>query len=240
MIIRHPTGLYENVGQLPLGLASGNVTWTISTEDPNRAVGQSFLKLPLSEEIRPTPARIHSNEQRRAQLGELVFSITEGRRVEPGSNTKLFEVGQQLTFDDVVSSTDVTRAVVPETIEIRHDQNILDLQKAGLSDEQIDFITAQSRARADELSDLIADLQVEIKSIEVQIAENQKQINETNKILQAVLELSLTGTGVEEDLQARLSGLLEERDALTVELTEANAQVEAANQSLLTVSQLVR
>jgi len=240
MIIRFPTGLYESVGQIPTGQASGNITWTISTEDPMRAASASFLKLPLAEEIRPTPERIFSNEQRRSQLGELVFTITEGRRVEPGSNTKLFEVGQQLSFDDIVSSTAVTRAIIPGTIEIQHNTNILDLQNAGLTEDQIDEITVQARARQDELSDLIADLQVEIKGIEVRITENQKQINETNKILQAVLELSLTGSEVEEDLQSRLSLLSEERDALTVDLNESNAQVEAANQSLLTVAQLVR
>ena len=99
MIIKFPTGLYKSV--LPINGKSGNITYTISSMSPPRPFINA-VKLPTIEELKVTPDKVFTDEERREQLGELVFTVVNSNRSLPGSNTKTFEIGEILAFENLV------------------------------------------------------------------------------------------------------------------------------------------
>jgi len=215
------------------------VTWTISSEDPIRSQ-ESFLQLPIAEELRKRDPRNFTEQQRRIDQGELLFTIIQGSQVDNGSNTKLFEVGQFLEFDNQEQIEDVETTNAPDLIDIMHFTNLLDLQAAGLTEEEIEQVLLQADDRQRELEDQVASLQVEINDLESQIIEVQKGINETNKAIGAIQEIGITDTTIIEKLQENLDQLTTERSDTISAVNDRKADLEEAYNSLLRVSELVR
>jgi hypothetical protein len=91
MIINFPTALYESV--LPGPSESGNITYTISNQDPPKS-SNTFLQLPRNEEIRKTPPRTYSKYDKRKFSSDLIFNITIPSLSTEGSGIKNFEIGQ--------------------------------------------------------------------------------------------------------------------------------------------------
>jgi hypothetical protein len=236
MIIRYPTGLYRS--QIPQDPSdSGNVTFTISNEEPATS-GENFILFPVAETLRKRPDKVYSNEQRRATLGELVYSITSGGVPASGRSTKLFEVGQILEFTDETPEI-VSVDAVPGRLEIQHNTNLLDLEALGLTEEEAAALMVDSAAAEEQIESQLTETQDQIAENKAVIIELQKTINEANKALDALAVL-----GGNEDVIEKIT---ETKDEAQAEQTELSADTEnlitlsaALQNKLFAISQLVR
>jgi len=244
MIITAPTGLYKGI--LPTENSSGNVTYTISTQDPPRA-NITVLQLPIAEELATAPDEVHSEKDRREQFGELIFSLVQSSRNLIGaSNAKTFEVGEILDFEVGIPTEDLVNVRSPDDIEIQHNTNMLNLENLGLTQEEIESLEEQSAVRQKELEAEFAQKQNELKDFDNEIRETQKTINENNKALRAVQTIlglpdgatsddpifqKLSGNDV--DLNNKLADLITERNVTAQEVADIHKLV-------LKVSELVR
>jgi hypothetical protein len=244
MIITAPTGLYRSV--LPKSGESGNITYTISTQEPPRTNVRA-TRLPVSEELEPAPDEIFNEEQRRAQFGELVLTIAEASRSNPGSNTKMFEVGEILEFEENPPEEELNDIKAPSNVEIRHDTNILNLEAAGLTEEEADLLTKESERKQAQLEKDFIQKKTEIDDIDTEIRENQKGLNETNKTIRATREVfDIPENDLDNDnaiyqkLLRNLANLEVQRDLLISERNKAGAEAEEIYRSIIRISELVR
>jgi hypothetical protein len=245
MIIKFPTGLYESI--LPGEGDSGNVTYTISTQAPPRPEVR-IIQLPVAEQLRPLPEGYYTEDQRRAALGELVFTIVKSSRSLAGSNAKQFEIGETLVFDDEIDQAEVLQVVrVPETVEIRHNTNLLDLGSIGLTDEEIAALTQESEARKRVLEKELSDTRMEIENLKVQITEAQKKINESIKAISAVREIygipendETFNNAIYQKLLATKKDLEITRDNLIVTHNTKGVEAEETYKAIQRISELVR
>lgn len=239
IIIRYPTGLYEDAGQLPKDEQDPkSVTYVISNDEPVRA-DFLVLQLPFSEEVRSRPPLAFDDSQRRLAMGELVYSLVSASRSEPGSNRRLFDVGEILDFETETEELP-GQSVVPTTFDIQHNTNVLDLNDAGLSDVEIADLNIKFADKKKELEGEIAALQIQIGDTRTSITENQKQINENNKIINAVKLVSTSNDPLLVKLLNRSTELDAARTAFLNNLEVLNTQVAAAYDSLLQISTLVK
>lgn len=245
MIIRFPTGLYADAGQLPESPSdAGNVTYTISNDIPTRPVSVT-LQLPLAEELKQRPPLAYDDKTRRAQLGALVYTYVDSKQTKTGSNRKMFEVGQ---FVDV-NTEDITlpeQTPVPSIVEIQHNQNLLDLEDAGLTEDEINSLIDLSTTKKKELENQLSAIQNQIANQKIAISENQKQINEVVKIINAVRvvvnipEGSNEPNAVLDQLLVRQEELELARTALIAALNALNTLATTTLNSLISVSELVK
>ena len=244
MIIRFPTGLYKSV--LPVGESSGNVTYTISTQDPPKT-NVRITQVPPGVALQPAPDKIFDDATRRAQFGDLIYTITDNSRSIPGSNIKQFELGEILEFEENPPQQTIQPLMSPSSLEIRHDTNVLDLSSLGLTEEEISELVSGSEKKQAELEQEFNDKNTEAKNLETAIAENQKKINETNKAIKATREVFDIPDGdleFDEPIYQKLLAtlvffevqrvkLIDNRNAIVVELKDIS-------QAIFRVSELVR
>lgn len=237
MIIRHPTGLYQNNGQLPIRPSdSGSITFTISSEDPKRAVAD-ILRLPIGQELRVRSGLIFSDDERRVNFGEFLFTISTGRQSDGGSNKKLFEVGEFLTFtDDQIR--EITTTEVPDVVDIQHNTNILDLNDVGLTDDEEKEILKLANDKSEEFQAQIRNLQTEIKNLKTSIVENQKKINETRKVINGLTVLQ--ENELRDRINDNLEKLLGERADLIDVINNKNTEIKDIFNKLIDISEFVR
>jgi len=243
MIITAPTGLYKGI--LPSGGAVGNITYTISTQGPPRA-NITVLQLPVAEELRVAPDKIFDDDERRAQFGELIFSVVQSNKGLFGSNIKAFEVGEVLNFEVSPPDEELTTVQSPEDIEIQHNTNLLNLDSLNLTDEEIAQLNQQSEDKQRELEAQFAQKQDELKSFDVDIREKQKTINENCKVLKAVRTILGISDGQTSDdpvfqklivnetnFQEELETLISDRNVVAQEVADIHKMV-------IRISELVR
>lgn len=244
MIIRFPTGLYKSV--LPDAGESGNVTYTISTQDPPKT-NVRITQIPPGEELQAAPDKIFDDATRRAQFGELIYTIANNSRSVPGSNVKQFELGEVLEFEVNPPTQEVQPLKSPTSLEIRHDTNILDLASIGLTEAEIAELVAESEKKQSALEKEFNDKNTETKNLETDIAENQKKINETNKAIKATREVF----GISDDdlsfdepiyqkLLATLATLETQRSELIARRNTIVNELKEISTSIFRVSELVR
>lgn len=244
MIIVAPTGLYKSI--LPKNSESGNITYTVSSQDPPRT-NVTVLQLPVVEEFKPAPDEIFDEDTRRSVFGEQILTLSQGSRSNPGSNSKTFEVGEILNFEDNPPIEEINTLRAPDDIEIRHDTNLLDLEGIGLSEEEIFDLELLSQQKLRSLQQLYSDKRTDISDLDAEIGENQKKINETNKTIKAVRELfDIPDSVLEFDndiftkLNASLIELEEDRDQLIADRNASGTELEDLQKSIVRVSELVR
>lgn len=243
MIIRFPTGLYRSI--LPTDTTSGSVTYTISGDPPKSDI--QVIRLPVIEEEKSLPEAIFSEDERRPQYGELIYTIAKSGRSNPGSSIKQFEVGEILEFEDNSNTEEIILSSIPNTIEIRHDTNVLDLESAGLSEDEINLITTESEKKKQILEEQFTTQKAELNDFDVALAENQKKLNENKKAIRAVriiydipendLEFN---NDVYQKLLTNKNNLESERDILISNRNSKVVEVEATYLSLARISELVR
>lgn len=244
MIIRFPTGLYADAGQLPVNPAdAGNVTYTISNDAPKRPV-DSTLQLPLAEELKLRAPLAYSDKVRRAQLGPLIYTYVNANQTIPASNRKMFEVGQFLDFNsEAIDLPEQTP--IPSVVLIQHNQNLLDLQDAGLSDAQSNSLIDLSTTKKKALEDQLATIKNDIANQKIDISENQKQLNEVIKIISAVrvvLDIPEGSTVTDptlDQLLTRQADLETARTSLVAALDVLNSDATTTLNALISVSELV-
>ena len=233
MIISFPTALYANVIPVPQG--TGNVTWLISSTDPPRST-TSFQQIPPGELTRQK-VPISDDGPRRRAMGDAVFSISQGAQSTVGSIKLQFEIGQILDFTSEELAV-VTTANVPQMVDLQQNTNLLDLSSLGLTDLEIVQVTEVSEQTKKQLEGEIVALQQNITNVSVAINENQKQINEANKVLDAVTVIG--DAGLITKMNAKIADLSTQRDALIATLNAYNEAVGVKFDDLLKVIQLVR
>lgn len=248
MIIRYPTGLYKSI--LPKDGEVGNVTYTISNNDPPRQFVR-LVQLPVFEELQTAPDRLFDDLERREQLGELIYTIATSSRSDPGSNVKLFEVGQVLEFEEEPPIETVNTTYAPSNIDLQHNTNLLDLEGAGLTEEEARVLTVSSQTKIASLEREYLTIQTSIQNLKTNITENQKKINETNKTIRAVREINdIAEDDLEYDegaigeiyqkLLTSLASLESQRDQLITDVNAKSIEAEEVYKSILRISELVR
>jgi hypothetical protein len=235
MILRFPTGLYSRqIPQEPEDV--GNITYTISNEDPATSTG-NFIIFPIAEKLKKRAPKIYTDEQRRRNLGDLIYSISSGGNTIEGRSTKLFEVGQILEFTDEAPTSDVN--AVDDRLEIQHNTNILDLEGLGLSAVEIQQLNVDSAALEKDLEAQLAFLLDQTADTNAAIKDLQKTINEANKALSALAVL-----GENDDIIAKITETLDtattEQEAAITLKAELNLELEQTRDKLYAISELVR
>lgn len=242
MIIDFPTALYNSV--LPMAADDpGNITYTISSNDPPRATDPT-AELPIAEQLRPLPDKIFTRKEFRDALGEFVFSVSEASLTDIGSGKKQFEVGQLLDFGEFADVEGLTVTEVPTPVDLQQNTNILELGDFGLTQEEINSLTDQAESKFNDLIEELNAIRTEINNNEARILENQKSINEVRKTIKAARVVLDVSTGSSNDIIDKLieseEELVEERDALITETNELNVLAKAKYQELLDTRELVR
>jgi hypothetical protein len=243
MIIRFPTGLYKSI--LPKNGQAGNITYTISTQDPP-SVNVRLTQFPPGEELQPSPEKIFDDRTRREQFGELIYTVAKNSRSTPGSNVKQFELGEILEFEQNPPETTVVPLSSPRALEIRHDTNLIDLASLGLTQSEIDELTVSSEEKQRSLEQEFNLKNSEAKNLETNIVENQKKINETNKALKATREIFdiPDGGSSDEPIFQKLSTLLDqlsaERDVLISDRNDLVVELKDISKAIVRVSEFVR
>jgi hypothetical protein len=239
MVIVAPTALYNSV--LPHDPSSNiPVTWIISSQDPPRTTTAIPL-FPWGVEIEPLPKMIFNPARRQPDAGAFVFSVNYTNSSKVGSGDKQYESGQVLSFDDSITDTqDINTINIPEVIDLQQNTNILSLGKMGLTNEEITNFEIQTRTKMNTLITTINDVKSKINVKEVQIMDNQKYINETEKALTAASVVFDITDPIITKLQTNLNLLTEQRTILIDELNILITNVNSQYNLLLDVKEIVR
>lgn len=242
MILRFPTGFYSTVlPQKPSD--SGNVTFTVSTTEPPRT-RLLFSQVPIGINILSKFPRSFTNKERRKTVGALAFTISTGKRTRVESGAKRFEAGQVLEFTDIDETATDPMLVGPDTT-VRHDTNLLDLEKLGFTDSEVDQLDEASMEAFKQLSDQLNAQKSERANVEVQISDNKRLTNETRKAidgLTAVLAVSPSDDLAQalERLKADETELKADLDKLIEQANKLAADATTTRNDLFKVAQLVR
>jgi hypothetical protein len=194
VIVKFPTGLYRDV--LPVNPQDrGNVTFTISNTTPPRT-NLVFPKIPvgLVDRGRDKPEPITPLDNRK-YLGDLIFSISSSRRRAVGSNSKQFEIGQVLEFEESDTAA-VEPMLVSAVTEIQHNNNIFDYDALGVTEEEQATIAMASLKTHSDLTDQLNKLKQQRADAEVDINLQQKLINETNRTIKALEVIAKSSSDV--------------------------------------------
>ncbi len=178
MIIRFPTAFYDPL--LPdKSSDAGDVTFTISTQDPPRPKNAS-IKVP--DGIAP---RIDRDPISRVQFGDLVFTVTDSSQSVLIQGNNQYFLGDVLEFTPELASEQV--AAAPNSLlEVRHDLSRIDYKAIGLSDAEILLLSNESASAQEEIRLELNAKRLEYENNNIEISNTQKLLNETNKTLSAI------------------------------------------------------
>jgi len=244
MIINFPTGFYETVVATPPEVPN-SITYKVSNESPPRTQ-LLFVKTPVGLSHKKRSPRVYTDEQRRAAVSKLAFSVAVSRGAEITTGMKQFEVGQTLEFESGTVPTKVDPMLVPQTTEIRHDTNLLDYDALGLAATTQATMNTESAAA---YQTLLTQLNTAVKSradYETRLQTTQKMLNEVKKTidgLTAVLEIGSTNPALvraKDELTVKKAELEQEQRSLTMAANQAAADASAIQAKVSKVAQLVR
>lgn len=208
MIINAPTGLYSPI--LPGINESGNITYTISNNNPPRSP-ETFIQLPSSEEIRKLPNPIWTKNEKRQFYGSLIFNISIPSESSVAFADDKFDIGQVLEFSDSELESD---PYTLNKIELRQDLKVVDFNSAGLTEEEYDELVSASEKRIDELTNEINIKANRLKDNADNISHNQALINNSNDILDNILIVFGDDHPSAEKVRNKISELEIEREEL--------------------------
>lgn len=232
MIIKYPTALYKNA--LPSEPSdSASVTYTISNEIPPRT-RLSFPKVPVGSYGKKRQPSTATKQDKRAVVGDLLFTVSSARRQTSESTTQQYQTGQVLDFNDV-SLRSVEPMLVTSATEARHDTNRFDYEKLGISEEEVGIINNESLKTYETLVDELNNLRVARADAESRIASNQKKVNEANRNLDA-LEIISSNNPTDSDVEALIAKFQKARDDAQ---TAVNAAIADANDCSAKSSQVL-
>jgi hypothetical protein len=237
MIISAPTALYDSIlPQEPEN--AGNVTWTISSNDPPRPDTVTPI-INTIEEMKPLPPLPFNPSERPINTGAFVFSLNTSTSKIAGSGKKIFEVGQILEFTEEEQQA-VTTKQTPDIIDLQQNTNILDIDDVGLTPEEIVGITEDARTRFNLLTDQINSLTSDINILKIEISDNQKSINEVTKVKNAAILIYGENSQIVQRLTLKEESLLMQKDELIAQVDAKNLEIDAKYNELLKIRELVR
>lgn len=244
MIISAPTALYESV--LPREEEDNqSVTFVISSTDPPRSE-ETLFQLLRSEELKQLPPKIFTRQERRENLGDIIFRVSTGSQSQVGSGTKTFEVGQILNFGDVEEPEDIADLNVPEVVELQQNTNKLDLESLGLTGEEIDSLVGGAEDKLETAVLRLNQTKTEISNTEAAIQANQKTANEAKKAKEAAQAVFAAATNptegnqIIEKLEIKEEELAQERAGLIEYLNTLNVLANEIYEEILEIREVVR
>ena len=237
MIIHYPTALYEAI--LPTLTSVGNVTFTISSNDPPRGV-TIVPPLQSSGSGKALPSRTINSETRRAALGGLFFVVASGTAYGVSDSKKAYEVGQLLDFSDASDNPPaLNTALVPVTIELQQNTNVLDLTSIGLSTDEINSLTVNARSMLDISISQFNDAQTTIQQLGNLIQDNQRSLNELYKV-EAAASIVLNDPVTMKKIEDKKQQLLAERTQLANSYNVETTNAQAIYTNILSIKEVVR
>jgi len=238
MIISAPTALYLSI--LPKTPSDpGNITWTISSNDPPRITEVLFI-VPQIEELRPLPPIIFDPAQRQVDTGDYVFNLSYTNKSMVGIGSKSYEAGQVLEFGDEEDVAAATILLVPDILDLQQNTNFLDPTAAGLTDDEASRLTVESRKKLNNTISSLNETLALIKQLEVSILDNQKSINETTKMYDASVSSLGPDDEITKKLSSRITALQSARTDLITSHDSANNNANNQYTQILSIKEMVR
>ena len=234
MIILAPTGLYDTI--LPGPLDSGNITYTISNSSPPRS-SETFVQLPLSEEIRKSPQRLFNKQESRKYSGKLIFDISVPGPSTDGHGDMQYETGEILEFGNENGSTD---PYTPDRVELRQDTKIVDFERAGLSEADYIKLHEASAEMINVLTNNINIVSTKIKSNASDIESNQSDINNANNILKNIEVVLGQDSEAAEKVRQKLLDYNLEKEQLLNRRSDLLSELDTLKDKLMKVRETVR
>lgn len=242
MIIKYPTGLYNNA--IPSGTESGNITFTISNNPPPRS---NLLFPKISNGIaRRQIARSDEALWRRETVGDLIFNVSESKRTLEGSNNKVFETGQILEFNDSIPKT-VDQMLVGDTVTTQHNINRINYEPLGINEGDQQLINSVSMSAYKSLENELNEARQRRKNAEQSVVENQKIINNSTKTIEALKIVQDETSGTDSDvyelilkLETKRNAAFEARDAAIAVANESAIQSASLVDRLRTISTVLK
>lgn len=189
MLIRYPTGFYLS-SYSEESLKDKSLTYLISNTNPPRT-DLIYAKIPMGVLlISREPKDTNVINRRKISFGDLIYSISKAARSSEGNNSRQYELGQVLEFNEA-SGKDVDPMLVSEVTEVQHDTNRLDYSSMGLTEEEQNAIEEISLAAQIDLTNRLNELKRLRSNTEEAINTSQKIINETTRTIDS-LEITLS------------------------------------------------
>jgi hypothetical protein len=174
--------------------------------------------------------------------GQRIYTNTLSNASSIGSAKKQYEVGQVLEFVTSEESA-LQPMLVADTLEIQHNTNILDLSSLGVSESDITAINNSADTQFTTLNDELNIVRQERIDTEVAISENQKNQNETQKAIDALVQLVAYDSSLQSVLDSLKIKLAEFVAQANILIAAANEQASIASDlesQILAVAQMVR
>ncbi len=245
MIIKYPTGYYSSA--LPSTPSqAGNITYYISTSEPPRTQLQ-YPQVPLGIVQKSKSPRDLDPITRRSQVGELIYTISEGLLTSTATGKRQYEIGQIIEFTED-SGAAVDPMLVTGKTEVRHDTNLFDLTSMGLNSDEITVIENSTLLALNEITDSLNRVKQLRIDTEIEINSLQKTINELVKTINS-LEVTRQQTGqtgetvladIIDKLEMKLAEITTSRDEAIVTANTYAAEATDLYGQLLAVGVLVR
>lgn len=235
MIIKFPTGLYDTI--LPQVGEYGNITYTISTQDPPVST-EDFLQLPKDQQIRKLPARMYDKNAGRKFLGNLVFDISIIAKSIDGSGSKQYEIGQVLDFETVAQPA--TDPYNLDSIELRQDTAVVDYVKFGLDADEVSELVNEAQVMLNDLSNQITQTGTLLARNADQIRLNQSNINQAGKLLANIIAVLGETSSSAIKVQTKINGYTVEKDELIAERATLQTELDGLRDQQNTVREVVR
>jgi len=228
MIIKYPTGSYNKI--LPTGNEAGNVTFTISNQNPPRS---SFLfnKAPISIYAnKPVYSYVEQDRQ-------LIYSSIKSNPSDALSNKKQYNIGEILDFTtyDVVTVDQQPQSA----IDTQHNINKFDYKSMGLDDTEINRIIETSKKQYNDLSQLINNQRQDKYNIDYNIQEKQKILNELNKTA-ASMKLLNGLDDIIAKLNVKISDITLEINGLIINSNTLSEEIKQNTDTLRELSMVVK
>lgn len=242
MIIKAPTGAYNTV--LPKNPEDPtSIIYTISNMDPPRSNLQ-FTIIPNGVKYELRAPRQLTQVTRRKVMGDLVLTTKDASPTKALDGTKLFSFGQVLDFEAQVTNTILPR-MVGDTISTRHNANYVDNSKLGIdNDEKLNIDATALNAQKIILNDIDA-LHKSRTTLEADIAEYQRTINEINRVIIGLDAILALGDDAEimktrTKLDARRKSDQNKLNRAVSQLNKIPAQIQIKRDALLALAELVK
>jgi hypothetical protein len=174
--------------------------------------------------------------------GQRLYTNTISNASLIGSSKKQYEVGQILEFTAAKTST-LRPMLVSNSLEVQHNTNTLDLSSLGISDADIIAINNSADTQFTALNAALSAVRQARINTETSILENQKNQNETQKAIDALVNLVRYDSSLQGVLGSLRTKLVELQAQASSLIVLANTQASSASSlenQIIAIAQMVR
>ena len=241
MILQAPTGSYLPIlSKGPLDPIS--IIYTVSAGPPPRSTAP-VLKIPDGVRDQLKYARLFTDKERRATIGDLVFVTKTTNPVKVHGGSRPYGYGQILEFIEDEPENPITAVPVSDSVVTKHNNSYLDIANLGLTAEDQEELAAEALATQRSILDQISELQKRRSSLEIDISDLQSQINEATKALAGLRTILNSGGRVQkmvEKVNIKLLGLNAQLESISIEYNSVPDKITTLYDNLVTLTDLVK